>query len=96
MQRISIAASFQPLKYLNWISTLLGFVVSGLSMNMLCFGFLAGNWEHLAIRESCDQLEFELNLTLQNHLFLFLSHLNPSLINKQSMSMSTVFITIIM
>ncbi|KAH9443430.1 hypothetical protein Pst134EA_015661 [Puccinia striiformis f. sp. tritici] len=63
---ISIAASFQPLKYLNWIFTLLSCGVGGLGMTMLYSGFLAGNWERSAIQEICDQLEFQLNLTLQN------------------------------
>ncbi|POW13317.1 hypothetical protein PSTT_03788 [Puccinia striiformis] len=63
---ISIAASFQPLKYLNWIFTLLSVGVGGLGMTMLYSGFLAGNWERSAIQEICDQLEFQLNLTLQN------------------------------
>ncbi|KAI9606462.1 hypothetical protein KEM48_001828 [Puccinia striiformis f. sp. tritici PST-130] len=36
------------------------------SMTMLYSGFLAGNWERSAIQEICDQLEFQLNLTLQH------------------------------
>ncbi|POW15435.1 hypothetical protein PSHT_07116 [Puccinia striiformis] len=35
-------------------------------MTMLYSGFLAGNWERSAIQEICDQLEFQLNLTLQH------------------------------
>ncbi|MBW0499645.1 hypothetical protein O181_039360 [Austropuccinia psidii MF-1] len=58
---IAVAASFQPLKFLNWIFTLLSAFVGGLGMTMLYTGFLAGNWERNGIKEICEQMEAELN-----------------------------------
>ncbi|CAH7666159.1 Endonuclease/exonuclease/phosphatase [Phakopsora pachyrhizi] len=57
---IAVAASFQPLKYLNWIFTLLSIFVGGLGMTMLYSGFLGGNWERSSIKEVCEQMEIEL------------------------------------
>ncbi|KAA1066375.1 phospholipase C type enzyme [Puccinia graminis f. sp. tritici] len=81
---VSVAASFQPLKYLNWIFTLLSFAVGGFGITMLYSGFLAGNWERSAIQEVCDQVEFELQSLLKNQhhqhhsLDSHHNHLHPS------------------
>ncbi|OAV99374.1 hypothetical protein PTTG_04558 [Puccinia triticina 1-1 BBBD Race 1] len=82
---VSVAASFQPLKYLNWIFTLLSFAIGGFGITMLYSGFLAGSWERSAIQEVCDQVEFELQSLLKHqhhhshsHHNQLHSHLHPS------------------
>ncbi|EGG05254.1 uncharacterized protein MELLADRAFT_36888, partial [Melampsora larici-populina 98AG31] len=57
---ISIAASFQPLSFLNWIFTLLSVLIGGFGMTMLYTGFLGGNWERSSIKEVCEEMQFEL------------------------------------
>lgn len=66
---VSVGASFQPLRYLNWIFTLFSLFLGGFGITMLYSGFLAGNWERSAIQEICDQIELELeSLHHQDHL----------------------------
>ncbi|KNZ53888.1 hypothetical protein VP01_310g11 [Puccinia sorghi] len=62
---VSVAASFQPLKYLNWIFTLLSVLIGGFGITMLYSGFLAGAWERSAIQEVADQVDQELQILLQ-------------------------------
>ncbi|KAH9814293.1 Endonuclease/exonuclease/phosphatase [Melampsora americana] len=57
---IAVAASFQPLSFLNWIFTLLSIFVGGFGMTMLYTGFLGGSWERSSIKEVCEEMEFEL------------------------------------
>ncbi|KAG0152376.1 hypothetical protein CROQUDRAFT_667265 [Cronartium quercuum f. sp. fusiforme G11] len=63
---ISIAASFQPLSFLNWIFTLLSIFVGGFGITMLYTGFIEGNWERSAIKELCQQMELELERLRRN------------------------------
>ena len=42
---LAIGASFQPLKYLNWIFVLLGVALGWLGTTMLYVGFVGGRWE---------------------------------------------------
>lgn len=57
---IAVAASFQPLKFLNWIFTLLSIFVGGFGITMFYCGFLAGNWERSALKEVCEEMELVL------------------------------------
>lgn len=57
---ISVAASFQPLSFLNWIFTLLSILIGGFGITMLYTGFLGGNWERSSIKEVCEEMEYEL------------------------------------
>jgi sphingomyelin phosphodiesterase 2 len=42
---LPVAASFQPLRYLNWIFTYLGVGTGALGATMLYVGFVGGRWE---------------------------------------------------
>jgi len=62
---VAVAASFQPLKYLNWIFTLLSVLIGGFGITMLYSGFLAGAWERSAIQEVADQVDQQLHILLK-------------------------------
>lgn len=56
---LSVAASFQPLSFLNWIFTLLSIGVGALGATMLYVGWVAGRWERNALRELSEEIEVE-------------------------------------
>lgn len=57
---LSIAASFQPLKWLNWIFVLLGIGNGVLGATMLYTGFVGGRWERSAIKNVMGDMAIEL------------------------------------
>lgn len=54
---LAIAASFQPLKYLNWIFVLLGIGLGWLGTTMLYVGFVGGRWEAGALNNAIEEME---------------------------------------
>lgn len=56
---LSISASFEPLKLLNWIWVLLGVVNGVAGSTMLYVGFIAGNWERGGLRNVVGEIEDE-------------------------------------
>ncbi|GAA96490.1 hypothetical protein E5Q_03158 [Mixia osmundae IAM 14324] len=56
---LAIAASFQPLKYLNWIFTLLGVATGFMGTTMLYVGFVGARWEMGSLRNVMDEMEAE-------------------------------------
>ncbi|GAA5946356.1 hypothetical protein JCM3765_000212 [Sporobolomyces pararoseus] len=58
---LSIASSFEPLQYLNWIIVLLGITNGALGMLLLLVGFVHARWEMGGLRNLLQELESELN-----------------------------------
>lgn len=57
---LSVAASFQPIKWLNWIFVLLGIGNGVLGATMLYTGFVGGRWERSAIKNVMGDMAIEL------------------------------------
>lgn len=57
---LGVAASFQPLKYLNWIFVLLGIGAGAGGATMLYTGFIGGRWEQSALKNAKRDMEVEL------------------------------------
>lgn len=57
---LSLAASYQPLKYLNWIWVLLGIANGVGGATMLYVGFVGGYWEMGALRNVMAEMEGEI------------------------------------
>lgn len=58
---LSVAASFQPLRWLNWIFTLLGIANGALGATMLYTGFVGGRWEMSALKNAIKDMTLELD-----------------------------------
>jgi sphingomyelin phosphodiesterase 2 len=57
---LSVAGSFQPLKWLNWIFILLGIGNGVVGATMLYTGFVGGRWERSAIKNVMGDMAIEL------------------------------------
>lgn len=52
-----MTASYQPLKYLNWIWVLLGVVVGAGGIVLFLSGFVGGRWEEGGLRNLLGEME---------------------------------------
>lgn len=57
---LTIASSFEPLRALNWLFTLLGVVAGAGGATFLYTGFLGGSWEAGQLRNVITEMEAEL------------------------------------
>lgn len=57
---ISVAASFQPIKWLNWVFVILGIANGALGATMLYTGFVGGRWEMSALKNAIKDMTLEL------------------------------------
>ena len=57
---LGVAASFQPIRWLNWIFVLLGIGTGAGGATMLYTGFVGGRWETSAIKNTLSDMSVEL------------------------------------
>jgi len=65
---ISVAASFQPIKWLNWIFVLLGIANGVGGATMLYTGFVGGRWEKSALQNVLADMQIELDRLEGKHV----------------------------
>lgn len=58
---LAVTASFEPLKYLNWIWVLLGIATGVGGSTMLYTGFVGGQWEKGALKNVIGEIEDEVD-----------------------------------
>lgn len=58
---LSVAACFQPVRWLNWIFVLLGIATGAGGATMLYTGFVGGRWETSAVKNTLSDMSVELD-----------------------------------
>lgn len=64
---LSVAASFQPIKWLNWIFVLLGIGNGVVGATFLYTGFVGGRWEKSALQNVLNDMAIELDRIGRSH-----------------------------